>query len=135
MFFHPGFKMAVNCLKSRKISHPGTQKLISCAGIARQDMTKVERFIVISSLPTENNFPCRERFIFRLPKFWRFRRACLRQCSPKLLDLFVLSTKSLIELRCLSLFDFLELDRFQNVMDDWQHRLRRCIQLGGEYLL
>jgi hypothetical protein len=24
---------------------------------------------------------------------------------------------------------------FHNVMDDWQYRLRRFIQLGGEYLL
>jgi hypothetical protein len=27
------------------------------------------------------------------------------------------------------------LQRFQNVMDDWQYRLRRCIQFGGEYYL
>jgi hypothetical protein len=32
-------------------------------------------------------------------------------------------------------FDKIPLQTFQNVMDDWQYRLRRCIQLGGEYLL
>jgi transposase len=32
-------------------------------------------------------------------------------------------------------FDKIPLQVFQNVMDDWQYRLRRCIQLGGEYLL
>jgi hypothetical protein len=31
--------------------------------------------------------------------------------------------------------DKIPLQTFQNVMDDWQYRLRRCIQLGGEYLL
>jgi transposase len=28
-------------------------------------------------------------------------------------------------------FDKILLQTFQNVMDDWQYRLRRCIQLGG----
>jgi hypothetical protein len=32
-------------------------------------------------------------------------------------------------------FGTIPLQTFQNVMYDWQHRLRRCIQLGGEYLL
>jgi hypothetical protein len=32
-------------------------------------------------------------------------------------------------------FDKILLQAFQNVMDDWQYRLRRWIQLGGEYLL
>jgi hypothetical protein len=32
-------------------------------------------------------------------------------------------------------FDKIPLQTSQNVMDDWQYRLRRCIQLGGEYLL
>jgi hypothetical protein len=32
-------------------------------------------------------------------------------------------------------FDRIPLQTFQNVMDYWQSRLRRCIQLGGEYLL
>jgi hypothetical protein len=32
-------------------------------------------------------------------------------------------------------FDKIPLQTFQNVMDDWPYRLRRCIQLGGEYLL
>jgi hypothetical protein len=32
-------------------------------------------------------------------------------------------------------FGKIPLQMFQNVMDDWQYRLRRCIQLGGEYLL
>jgi hypothetical protein len=32
-------------------------------------------------------------------------------------------------------FDKIPLQTFQNVMDDWQHRLRKCIQPGGEYLL
>jgi histone-lysine N-methyltransferase SETMAR len=32
-------------------------------------------------------------------------------------------------------FDKIPLQMFQNVMDDWQYQLRRCIQLGGEYLL
>jgi histone-lysine N-methyltransferase SETMAR len=32
-------------------------------------------------------------------------------------------------------FDKVPLPTFQNVMDDLQYRLRRCIQLGGEYLL
>jgi hypothetical protein len=32
-------------------------------------------------------------------------------------------------------FDKFPLQTFQDVMDDWQCRLRRCIQLGGEYLL
>jgi transposase len=31
--------------------------------------------------------------------------------------------------------DKIPLQTFQNAMDDWQYRLRRCIQLGGEYLL
>jgi hypothetical protein len=31
-------------------------------------------------------------------------------------------------------FDKIPLQTFQNVMHDWQYRLRRCIQLGGEYL-
>jgi hypothetical protein len=31
--------------------------------------------------------------------------------------------------------DKIPLQPFQNVMDDWQYRLRRWIQLGGEYLL
>jgi hypothetical protein len=31
-------------------------------------------------------------------------------------------------------FDKIPLQTFQSVMDDWQYRLRRCIQLGGEYL-
>jgi hypothetical protein len=33
------------------------------------------------------------------------------------------------------IFDKIPLQTFQNVIDDWQYRLRRCIQLGGEYLL
>jgi histone-lysine N-methyltransferase SETMAR len=33
------------------------------------------------------------------------------------------------------LFDKSPLQTFQNVMNDWQYRLRRCIQLGGEYVL
>jgi hypothetical protein len=32
-------------------------------------------------------------------------------------------------------FDKIPLPTFQNVMDDWLYRLRRCIQLGGEYVL
>jgi transposase len=32
-------------------------------------------------------------------------------------------------------FDKIPLQMFQNVMDDWQYGLRRCIQLGGEHLL
>jgi transposase len=32
-------------------------------------------------------------------------------------------------------FDTIPLRTFQNVMDDWEYRLRRCIQLGGEYFL
>jgi hypothetical protein len=32
-------------------------------------------------------------------------------------------------------FDKILLQTFQNVMGDWQYRLRRCVQLGGEYLL
>jgi hypothetical protein len=32
-------------------------------------------------------------------------------------------------------FDKISLQTFQNVMDDWQYRLRRCIQLRGEYTL
>jgi hypothetical protein len=32
-------------------------------------------------------------------------------------------------------FDKIPLQTFQNAMDDWQYRLRRCIQLEGEYLL
>jgi hypothetical protein len=32
-------------------------------------------------------------------------------------------------------FAKIPLQTFQNVMDDWQYRLRRCIQLGGAYLL
>jgi histone-lysine N-methyltransferase SETMAR len=32
-------------------------------------------------------------------------------------------------------FDKIPLQTFQNVIDDWQYRLRRCIQLGGENLL
>jgi hypothetical protein len=32
-------------------------------------------------------------------------------------------------------FDKISLQTFQNMMDDWQYRLRKCIQLGGEYLL
>jgi hypothetical protein len=32
-------------------------------------------------------------------------------------------------------FGKIPLQTFQNVIDDWQYRLRRCIQLGGEYLL
>jgi hypothetical protein len=35
----------------------------------------------------------------------------------------------------MDVFDEIALQLFQNVMDDWQYRLRRCIQLGGEYLL
>jgi hypothetical protein len=31
-------------------------------------------------------------------------------------------------------FDKIPLQMFQNVMDDRQYRLSRCIQLGGEYL-
>jgi transposase len=31
--------------------------------------------------------------------------------------------------------DKIPLHTFQNVMDDWQYRLRRWIQLEGEYLL
>jgi hypothetical protein len=33
------------------------------------------------------------------------------------------------------IFDKSPLPTFQNLMDDWQHRLRRCIQLGGRYFL
>jgi histone-lysine N-methyltransferase SETMAR len=32
-------------------------------------------------------------------------------------------------------FDKIPLQTFQNVMDDWEYRLRRCIRLGGEYFL
>jgi hypothetical protein len=32
-------------------------------------------------------------------------------------------------------FDKIPVQTFQNVMDDWQYRLRRYIQLGGEYSL
>jgi hypothetical protein len=32
-------------------------------------------------------------------------------------------------------FDKIPLQTFQNVMDDWQYRLRKWIQLGGGYLL
>jgi hypothetical protein len=32
-------------------------------------------------------------------------------------------------------FDKIPFQRFQNVTDDWQYRLRRWIQLGGDYLL
>jgi hypothetical protein len=30
-------------------------------------------------------------------------------------------------------FHKISFQTFQNVMDDWQYRLRRCIQFGGEY--
>jgi hypothetical protein len=33
------------------------------------------------------------------------------------------------------IFDKTPLQTFHNVMDDWKSRLRRCLQLGGEYLL
>jgi histone-lysine N-methyltransferase SETMAR len=33
------------------------------------------------------------------------------------------------------IFDKIPLQTFKNVMDDLQYRLRRCIQLGGEYFL
>jgi hypothetical protein len=33
------------------------------------------------------------------------------------------------------IFDKIPLQTFQNVIDNWQYRLRRCIQLGGEYPL
>jgi hypothetical protein len=33
------------------------------------------------------------------------------------------------------IFDKIPLQTFQNVINDWQYRLRRCIQLGREYLL
>jgi hypothetical protein len=32
-------------------------------------------------------------------------------------------------------FDKIPWQTFQNVIDDWQYRLRMCIQLGREYLL
>jgi hypothetical protein len=32
-------------------------------------------------------------------------------------------------------FDKIPLQTFQNVMDDWQYRFRKCIQLRGGYLL
>jgi hypothetical protein len=32
-------------------------------------------------------------------------------------------------------FDKIPLQTFQNVTDDWQYRSRRCIQVGGEYVL
>jgi hypothetical protein len=32
-------------------------------------------------------------------------------------------------------FNKIPLQTFENVMDDWQYRLRRCMQLGGEYHL
>jgi hypothetical protein len=32
-------------------------------------------------------------------------------------------------------FDRIPLQTFENVMNDWQYRLRTCIQLGAEYLL
>jgi hypothetical protein len=32
-------------------------------------------------------------------------------------------------------FDKIPLQTFQSVMDDCQYRLKRCIQLGGEYVL
>jgi hypothetical protein len=32
------------------------------------------------------------------------------------------------------IFDKMPLQMFQNVMNDWQYRLRKWIQLGGEYL-
>jgi hypothetical protein len=32
-------------------------------------------------------------------------------------------------------FDKIPLQTFQNVMDDWPYRLRRCIQLGGQYVV
>jgi hypothetical protein len=35
----------------------------------------------------------------------------------------------------MEVFDKIQLQTFQNVMDDWQYRLRRYIQLGGENLL
>jgi hypothetical protein len=35
----------------------------------------------------------------------------------------------------MDVFDKIQLRTFQNVMDNWLYRLRRCIQLGGEYLL
>jgi hypothetical protein len=35
----------------------------------------------------------------------------------------------------MQVFDKIPLQTFQNVIDDWQCGLRRCIQLGGEYLL
>jgi hypothetical protein len=31
--------------------------------------------------------------------------------------------------------DKIPLQTFQDVMDDWQYRLRRCVQLGGHYFL
>jgi hypothetical protein len=34
-----------------------------------------------------------------------------------------------------AVFDKIPLQTFQNVMDDWQYRLRRYIQLGREYFL
>jgi hypothetical protein len=35
----------------------------------------------------------------------------------------------------MEVFNKIPLQTFQNVMDDLQYRLRRCIQLGGQYLL
>jgi hypothetical protein len=32
-------------------------------------------------------------------------------------------------------FDKIPLQTFQSVMDDLHYRLRKCIQLGGEYIL
>jgi hypothetical protein len=32
-------------------------------------------------------------------------------------------------------FDKIPSQTFQNMKDDWQYRVRRCIQLGGEYFL
>jgi hypothetical protein len=34
----------------------------------------------------------------------------------------------------MEVFSKIPLQTFQNVMDDWQYRLRRCIQLGGEHI-
>jgi hypothetical protein len=35
----------------------------------------------------------------------------------------------------MDVFDKIPFQTFQSMMDDLQYRLRRCIQLGGQYLL
>jgi hypothetical protein len=46
-----------------------------------------------------------------------------------------LTRKDQVITAVMEVFDKILLQTFQNVMDDWEYRLRKCIQLEGEYLL